>query len=159
MSSYPSATYLALTEDVPYANLTRMDCDTYLTAPLLTNYTGNGTTSLACEDVVDTYGIQLMEFLTWNPSLNTSTPCTMAEDTQYCVQRLAKTAEDVTDACVRMDTVPAGYDCEGYTALRGIDMDQFKLWNPAVGQDCDGFNAGTKYCISVRNFRQPGTLF
>lgn len=158
MGSYPLATYNASTSDAPYANHTRMDCATYLTAPILLDYTGNGTTSLACEDVIEAYGIDMEEFLDWNPSLNGDGSCAMVENTQYCVQRLATTADDITDACIRMDTVPAGYSCEAYTALRGIDQDQFALWNPSVGKGCEGLTVGTRYCVAVRHFRQPGML-
>jgi hypothetical protein len=156
LSSYPKATFVPSTIDAPYANLTRMDCAVYVTAPMLTNYTGNGTTSFACDDVVDAYGTELSDFLSWNPSLNATTPCVMSNHTQYCVQRLSRTVKNITDACVQMDTVPAGYDCMGFTALRGIDVSQFMLWNPPVGDECQDLEVGAQHCVAVRNFRQPG---
>lgn len=157
IDSFPSASYVPSTEDAPYANLTRMDCDVYVTAPLLTNYTANQTTSFACDDLTERYGIELSDFLEWNPSLNTSNPCTMANNTQYCAQKLPIRAEDITDACTQMDTLPSGHDCDSYTALKGIDLDQFLLWNPAIGGNCTDLQVGTKYCVAVRKFRQPGT--
>jgi hypothetical protein len=144
------------TEDAPYANLTRMDCDVYVTAPVLTNYTANDTTSVACEDVTDMYGIELSQFLEWNPSLNASNPCTMANNTQYCAQLYPSRGEDVTDACTQMERMPPGHDCNSYTALKGLDTDQFLLWNPGLGANCTDLQIGTQYCVSVRGFRQAG---
>ncbi|KAK8091449.1 hypothetical protein PG997_001810 [Apiospora hydei] len=156
MEAWPSATYVPFTEAAPYANGTRMDCATYVTAPMLTNYTGNGTTSLACADVADQYGIALDDFLTWNPSLNSSDPCTMANNTQYCVQSYARFSQGMTDSCVQTETAPPGYDCYKFTADWGVDSDQFAVWNPDVGPGCQNFTVGKQYCISVLHFQQPG---
>ncbi|KKP02983.1 LysM domain-containing protein [Trichoderma harzianum] len=141
MTSYPNATYVASTADAPYANGTRMDCTNYFTAPILTNYTGNGTTSFNCQDAVSQFDIDMADFLTWNPSLSALNPCTMTNNTHSCVQKA---------------TAPPGYDCIGFTSRHGIDQDQFALWNPEVGSDCAQFKIGTQYCIDVLHYRQPG---
>lgn len=156
MSAYPNATYTSSTADAPFANGTRLDCSNYITAPILTNYTGNGTTSLSCQDVASQFSIDVTDFVTWNPSLSTSDPCTMANNTQYCVQTYTPTSNNITSWCVQTDTAPPGYDCFGFTARRGIEQDQFVLWNPEVGSDCENFKVGTQYCIDVLHYRQPG---
>ncbi len=156
MDDYPQATYVPSDPGAPYANRTRMDCETYVTAPISTNYTMNGTTSFACDDVVSQYKIEMAEFLDWNPSLNESSPCMMANHTQYCVQRSARVSKDITEYCVEMQTAPSGYDCGKFTADYGLDQDQFVLWNPNIGKSCENFEVGTSYCVEVKHFRQPG---
>ncbi|KAL6697209.1 hypothetical protein J3F84DRAFT_368307 [Trichoderma pleuroticola] len=156
MTSYPNATYVASTADAPYANGTRMDCTNYFTAPILTNYTGNGTTSFSCEDAVSQFDIDMADFLAWNPSLSALSPCTMTNNTQYCVQTYRQTSKNITGSCVQKAIAPPGYDCIGFTSRHGIDQDQFALWNPEVGSDCGQFKIGTQYCIDVLHYRQPG---
>ncbi|ETS76429.1 hypothetical protein PFICI_11816 [Pestalotiopsis fici W106-1] len=158
MSAYPSATYVANTTAAPYATDTRMDCITYITSPILTNYTGNGTTSLACEDVASQYGISTSDFVDWNPSLNSSDPCTMAVDTQYCAQTYAKVSQNIVGACTELDIVPAGYDCAGFASSLGLELDRFKLWNPELDSDCSNFKVGTQYCVAVAHYKQPGII-
>lgn len=156
MESYPTATYVAHTADYVYGNLTRMDCATYVTAPILTNYTGNDTTSLVCQDVVDQYGVNMTDFLTWNPSLSTSSPCTMANNTQYCVQTYASVSPGIVDTCVQTTISSSGYDCNKFMADYGIEQSQFALWNPDVGSNCENFKVGVQYCIATHHFKQPG---
>lgn len=159
MSSYPNATYVPSTEAAPYADDTRLDCYSYVTAPILTNYTGNGTISLACEDVIEQYGILLSDFLDWNPSLDESSPCTMMNYTQYCVQTYPRLSEKIVLSCTEFDEAEPGYDCIGFTSSRGLDPDQFALWNPEVGSDCSDFEVGTQYCVAVLHYKQSGTVF
>lgn len=156
MSAYPNATYIPSTAAAPYANGTRMDCVNYVTAPVLTNYTGNGTTSFDCQDAVSQFGIEMTDFTTWNPSLSALSPCTMANNTQYCVQTYTQTSKNITSSCVQRDLAPPGYDCTGFTARRGIDQDQFILWNPEVGSNCEDFKVGIQYCVEVLHYQQPG---
>lgn len=141
----------------PYANGTRLDCTLYATAPVLTNSSSNATT-LVCQDVADLYGIALADLVGWNPSLNASDPCTMAEDTQYCVQLVQNTADNITSACVGWDTAPAGYDCIDFVSLFGLDLAEFIAWNLGVGDNCTNFTTGTSYCTSVAHYRQAGIV-
>ncbi|KAI2463544.1 hypothetical protein F4781DRAFT_416270 [Annulohypoxylon bovei var. microspora] len=156
MSMYPNATYVASSAGAPYGNLTRMDCDTYATAPILTNYTINGTTSFACEDVVKQYGVTMDNFLDWNPSLNGTSPCVMANNTQYCVATYATISPGIVGACIQTDIATSGYDCNGFMAIHGLDKDRFSLWNPGVGTNCENFKVGTYYCTAVAHYKQPG---
>lgn len=162
MESWPTATYVASSEVAGYANGTRMDCATYVTAPILTNYTGNGTTSLDCQDVVDQYGILMSDFMSWNPSLSNTTTdssgCVMTNNTQYCVQTYDMISQNITDYCTQTEIAPSGYDCYKFTSMHGIESDQFFLWNPELGTDCENFAVGTKYCIAVNHYRQPGMM-
>lgn len=156
MSAYTNATYVASSAGAPYGNLTRMDCDTYVTAPILTNYTGNGTTSFACDSVIDQYGVTMDNFLEWNPSLNGSSPCLMNNNTQYCVATFATVSPGIVGACIETDIAPSGYDCNRFMANYGVDQDRFSLWNPDVGASCENFKAGTYYCTAVAHYKQPG---
>ncbi|KAK8036494.1 hypothetical protein PG991_001631 [Apiospora marii] len=156
MSAYPEATYVAKSAPPPYANRTRLDCAVYVTAPVLTNYTGNGTTSLDCQDVAAQYGIDLADFVDWNPSLEGVQPCRMAIDIQYCAQTYSRVSPGIVGACVQREVAPAGYDCHKFTAGRGLEPDQFVLWNPDVGGGCERFRVGTSYCVAVHHYAQPG---
>ena len=43
-----------------------------------------------------------------------------------------------------------GDDCSIAAAAGGITLDEFYVWNPAIGQDCSGgFWAGNAYCVNV----------
>ena len=110
MSAFPSQTYIPLSNYIPYANGTRLDCAEYVQAPLSTNYTVN-TTSLACEDAATQYNISLSDFISWNPSLNGITPCVMTNRTQYCTQLYNVVAPNITSTCTQYETAPPGYDC------------------------------------------------
>lgn len=159
MDSYPIATFVPSSEVAPYANGTRMDCPTYVTAPILTNYTlNNGTTSFACDDAAKQFGISLETFLEYNPSLNGSSPCLIANYTQYCVQTIAKVSSGIVGACVETDISPTGFDCNKFVSSHGLDKDQFLLWNPEVGSNCENFTVGTHYCVTVLHYKQPGML-
>ncbi|KAK8084055.1 hypothetical protein PG996_002836 [Apiospora saccharicola] len=156
MTVYPEATYVAKSAPAPYANRTRLDCAVYVTAPILTNYTGNGTTSLDCQDAAGQYGINLADFVDWNPSLEGRDPCRMANYTQYCAQTYSRVSPGIVGACVQREAAPAGYDCHKFTAVRGLEPEQFVLWNPDVGSGCEKFRVGTSYCVAVHHYAQPG---
>jgi hypothetical protein len=133
-----------MTHFAPYANGTRMDCVQYVTAPILTNYTSN-TTSYACQDVAAQYNISLSDFMTWNPSVNTTNPCAMTGGQQYCSQLYNVMANNTTPACTELEIVPPGYTCSKFTSLYGVDQSQFLLWNPSLGADCTNFFPGISH--------------
>ncbi|KAI0857961.1 hypothetical protein F4860DRAFT_487726 [Xylaria cubensis] len=160
MTMLPSATYLPYSSNLttPYANSTRMDCISYITAPFLVNITDNNhtLTSSSCSDAVAAYGVSLADFLLWNPDLNNDTSCVLAKNVQYCVQISAVPAPNITDYCIEYQIPPPGYDCLSFAAQAGIEPAQFVEWNPAVGSDCSRFLPGLQYCVAVYHYRQPG---
>ena len=112
-----------------------MDCAQYVTAPILTNYTSNST-SYACQDVATQYNISVSDFVSWNPSVNTTSPCTMTNGLQYCAQKYNVMAAGITPACTEVEIVPPGYTCSKFTSLYGVDESQFLLWNPSLDANC-----------------------
>ncbi|KAI0141569.1 hypothetical protein GGR57DRAFT_404025 [Xylariaceae sp. FL1272] len=164
MSALPTATYVpySTNKTTPYANNTRLDCTSYITAPFRVNVTSvNGTsvitTSSSCSAAAAAYGVSLLDFLLWNPGLgNDTTSCTLTPMRQYCAQITSARAEDVTDACVKFQIPSPGYDCDNFMAQSGIEPSEFVRWNPSVGSDCSKFSPGTEYCVGVYHYKQPG---
>ncbi|KAI1108518.1 hypothetical protein F5Y14DRAFT_82245 [Nemania sp. NC0429] len=160
MSALPSATYVAYSSNLttPYANSSRMDCISYITAPFLISITDNNhtVTSSSCSDAAAAYGVSLADFLLWNPDLSNKTPCVLADNVQYCAQITALEAQDVTDYCTEYQIPAPGHDCFSFAAQVGVDPSQFVLWNPSVGSDCAKFKPGLQYCVSVYHYKQPG---
>ncbi|KAI0449631.1 hypothetical protein F5B21DRAFT_509009 [Xylaria acuta] len=160
MTMLPAATYIPYSsnETTPYANLTRMDCISYITAPFLVNITDNNNTvtSSSCSNAAAAYGVSLSDFLLWNPALNGTNPCVLADNTKYCAQTTAVQAQDITEYCIQSQIPDPGYDCISFAAQAGIDPEQFVLWNPTVGSDCSNFLPGLQYCVAVYHYQQPG---
>jgi hypothetical protein len=141
MSLLPTPTYVAMNiTEAPFANDTRLDCEVYFEAPILTNFSLN-TTSLSCSDASTAYNVSLDDFISWNPSLNV-TPCAMTRGDQYCGQRLGISAPNITESCVQYDIAPPGWSCQNFTAEYGIEQEVFGLWNPFVGDSCQNFRTG-----------------
>jgi hypothetical protein len=141
MNAFPSQTYVPLSNYIPYADGTRMDCAEYVQAPISTNYTAN-TTSFACKDAATHDNISLSEFISWNPSLNRTSPCLMSNAILYCAQLYNVVAPNITNACTQYETVPPGYDYLSFPTLFGVDPTQFNLWNPSISADCTNFQRG-----------------
>ncbi|KAI1120092.1 hypothetical protein F5Y10DRAFT_290339 [Nemania abortiva] len=162
MTMLPAATYVPYSSNLTtsYANSTRMDCISYITAPFMVNSTDNNNTytatSSSCSDAALAYGVSLSDFLLWNPELNGTNPCVLASNTQYCVQAAAVQAQNITDYCIEYQIPDAGYDCLSFAAQAGIDPTQFVEWNPTVGSDCSNFLPGLQYCVAVYHYKQPG---
>ncbi|KAI8945349.1 hypothetical protein F4801DRAFT_568522 [Xylaria longipes] len=160
MTMLPAATYVPFSSNLttPYANSTRMDCISYITAPFMVNITDNNTTvtSSSCSDAASAYGVSLSDFLLWNPELNGTNPCVLASNTQYCVQTSSVQAQNITNYCTEYQIPAAGYDCLSFAAQAGIESGQFAQWNPTVGSDCSNFLPGLQYCVAVYHYKQPG---
>jgi hypothetical protein len=143
MSLMPTPTYGGAANDtsfIPYANGTRQDCATYVTAPVLTNQSTNAS-SYSCSAVTQGYSVDLSDFLSWNPSLN-PTDCTLSSQFQYCAQQLPQQSLDITEYCVHQEISPAGYECTNFTAFWGVEQDLFSAWNPQIGPGCANFQNG-----------------
>ncbi|KAI3336890.1 hypothetical protein HD806DRAFT_475086 [Xylariaceae sp. AK1471] len=162
MTALPSATYVAYSSNMttPYANSTRMDCISYITAPFLISITDNNdtVTSSSCSDAAAAYGVSLADFLLWNPDLSNNTSCVLADNVQYCAQITAVQAQDITDYCIEYQIPSSGHDCFSFAGQAGVDPSQFVLWNPSVGSDCSKFTPGLQYCVAVYHYQQPGII-
>ncbi|KAJ3577806.1 hypothetical protein NPX13_g2762 [Xylaria arbuscula] len=160
MTLLPAATYIPYTsnETTPYANSTRMDCISYITAPFLVDIIDNNNTvtSSSCSDAAAAYGLSLSDFLLWNPDLNGINPCVLANNTKYCAQASTVQAQNITESCIQTQIPEPGYSCLSFVAQAGIDPNQFTLWNPSVGSDCSNFQPGLEYCVAVYHYQQPG---
>ncbi|KAI1381144.1 hypothetical protein F4677DRAFT_118218 [Hypoxylon crocopeplum] len=143
---------------IPYASGTRDDCARYITAPFTSNYSTNTTSSL-CADAAVQFGVNLTDFLSWNPSLDNSTDsnCTLQQGYEYCA-RTYDVQNNATQYCTEWEITQPGLGCQQFANLYGVEVDQFVLWNPDVGSDCGNFTMGVQYCIAVNGFRQAGIV-
>lgn len=137
---------------IPYANGTFDDCARYISAPFVSNYSTN-TTSSSCADAAAQFGVDLSDFISWNPSLNTSTGsnCTLQPGYDYCV-RTYDLQNDATQYCSEWEITQSGFGCQEFANLYGIEVDQFVLWNPEVGSDCSNFTMGGCFISSTLDF-------
>ncbi|GAP83178.2 hypothetical protein SAMD00023353_0401860 [Rosellinia necatrix] len=63
--------------------------------------------------------------------------------------------QGIPDDCTFFDTATsASQDCEYFASTWGISVQDFILWNPAVGADCSGIQVGHEYCVE-RNYGLP----
>ncbi|RYP41942.1 hypothetical protein DL768_010417 [Monosporascus sp. mg162] len=126
-------------EVAPFAEGTRQDCELYIQPPILMDWRYSNYSS-DCEDVAAQYGVELDDLKTWNPSLSTN--CTLSNDAQYCVLLAEEEPPEVTEYCAQYALVESGYDCDYFAASYGVERDQFVLWNPSVGSECENFRNG-----------------
>jgi len=126
-----SALTRVLSEQTPYANETRQDCATYMTGYSLTNLSTNATIT-SCSEIASGYGVSLTDFLNWNPSLNSSNPCVVEPNLQYCVQMYGTNATNITPYCTQYELAEPGVDCFNFTANYAIQPAPFSAWNPTV---------------------------
>ncbi|KAK4441924.1 LysM domain-containing protein [Podospora aff. communis PSN243] len=109
------------------------------------------------------YGpISEAQLLSWNPVLANDCEAIL-EGHWYCVAAFDAPPElpsktippspvptDTTEDCVAWYEADQGDTCQDLADLIGrFNETEFKLWNPAVGEDCDGIKSGTYYCIAV----------
>ena len=60
----------------------------------------------------------------------------------------------MVSSCVRFYYVESGNDCYDIALDAGISLTSFYAYNPAVGSDCGGLEAGVFVCIATSG---PGT--
>ena len=127
---------------VPYANGTLDDCARYISAPFVSNYSLN-TTSSSCQDAAAQFGVDLSDFIAWNPSLNNTGGgnCTLQPGYDYCV-RVYDVINNATQYCTEWEITQPGMGCSQFANLYGVETSQFVLWNPEVGSDCSNFTMG-----------------
>lgn len=126
-------------EIAPFAEGTRLDCDLYVQAPILKDWT-TGEESSSCADVAKGYNIDVDQLTQWNPSLEGD--CVLKDDVQYCVQLEPQTATEITDKCSQYAFARPGNDCGKFVSLYGLDRKEFVAWNPIVGTNCGDFKTG-----------------
>lgn len=55
----------------------------------------------------------------------------------------------MVDGCTNFYLVQDGDGCWAFANEKGIALEDFYKWNPAVGTDCSGLLAGVHVCVGV----------
>ncbi|KAI8244851.1 LysM domain-containing protein [Colletotrichum sp. SAR 10_96] len=122
-----------------------------------------------CWAIADAHGIALDDFYSWNTAVKTD--CTgLQADVYVCVGLAAAGAPQPTSSttaeasagatpspvqegmitnCVKFHLVQSGDGCWAISDARGIALNDFYTWNPAVKTDCSGLQADVYVCVGV----------
>lgn len=143
MNSLPTAAFGNFAnETLSIANGTRLDCTELVAGEDIINMSTNTTIS-SCNEVAAGYNVSTSDFISWNPSLNSSSPCVLQPKLQYCVQRMViAPPQKATPYCLRWSVASPGYTCSNFTISRGVHPDRFTEWNPSVGTGCKDWKTG-----------------
>ncbi|KAL2857220.1 hypothetical protein BJY01DRAFT_136766 [Aspergillus pseudoustus] len=126
-----------------------------------------------CELIADSFSIDLPLFQAINPSINSD--CTnLVPGLYYCVSPTrdwnetttttavptytaapAPTPSGTTSHCYEWYVVRSGDSCNRIESLYGITLDEFRLWNPSLNQQCSNLRAGIAYCIHGERGQTP----
>ncbi|KAL3486058.1 hypothetical protein BJX62DRAFT_242386 [Aspergillus germanicus] len=126
-----------------------------------------------CELIADNFSIELPLFQAINPSINND--CTnLVPGLYYCVSPTrdwnqtttttsthtytsapAPTPSGTTSHCYDWYVVRSGDSCLRIESLYDITLDEFRLWNPSLNQDCSNLRAGHAYCIKGEREQAP----
>jgi len=131
-----------------------------------------------CATVSTTTGISLSDFLTWNPRVGGPACDNLWSEVYVCVAgpggsppsvtpsvttkpSVTPTVpangvvtphpvqEGITENCKTFYLVQEGDICFAVARRFAISLEDFRKWNPAVGEDCDGLWSGTYCCVGV----------
>ena len=120
-----------------------------------------------CPSIARDHGISEAQFRTWNPKVGTQCTGLWAE-TYACVGIIGgsptsgpsptttsgnsiatptPTQPQMIKNCNKFYLVKIGDLCPAIASRFGITQQQFRLWNPAVGENCSGLWANTYACV------------
>ncbi|KAH8690433.1 hypothetical protein GQ44DRAFT_720227 [Phaeosphaeriaceae sp. PMI808] len=122
----------------------------------------------SCSTVLSANGISIQDLYKWNPSVNSD--CTgMWGGVNVCVgvlggstsvkpsstvpsngvQTPQPTQPGMVTNCNKFYFIDQGVICDTVTSKNGISLSNFIKWNPSVGSDCTGMQAGVNVCVGV----------
>ncbi|KAJ7283214.1 hypothetical protein C8J57DRAFT_1462365, partial [Mycena rebaudengoi] len=132
-------------------------CAEYYTVVPVYNFSSAGD---FCGKIEDQFGISLLQFLTWNPEVDSEYIKLRAGDNiqaglQYCVSGPTSTVTSVppsptsstapgtiTTGCTHYYTVISGDFCAKIESQFSISMAQFLKWNTGVNAQCSNLSIG-----------------
>ncbi|KAL4916430.1 hypothetical protein BDW62DRAFT_106230 [Aspergillus aurantiobrunneus] len=126
-----------------------------------------------CDSIADRYGIDLELFQEINPAINAE--CTnLVPGLYYCVSPTedwnqtttttvtstytaapAPTTSGSTSHCYEWYVARAGDTCDRIASIYGISVQDFRLLNPSLKEDCSNLRSGLAYCIHGEPEDQP----
>ncbi|KAL5342188.1 hypothetical protein BJX70DRAFT_337961 [Aspergillus crustosus] len=118
-----------------------------------------------CDSIADRYSIDLVLFQQINPAINTD--CSnLVPGLYYCVSPTvdwnqtttttqgstytpapAPTPSGTTPQCYEWYVVHTGDTCNRIGSIYGISLQDLRIWNPSLKEDCSNLRPGVAYCI------------
>ncbi|KAL4863002.1 hypothetical protein BDV12DRAFT_206856 [Aspergillus spectabilis] len=118
-----------------------------------------------CDSIADRFSIDLVLFQQINPAINPT--CTnLVPGLYYCVSPTvdwnqtttttqistytpapAPTPSGTTPQCYEWYVVRSGDTCDGIGSIYGITLEDLRVWNPSLKEDCSNLRPGVAYCI------------
>ncbi|KAK8028333.1 LysM domain-containing protein [Apiospora marii] len=121
----------------------------------------------SCDDIANSHGITLAQFLAFNPAAG-STCSGLWANAYACVSTIGMTPAPPTTTqpsngvitpvptqigmvsdCNKFHMVENGQSCSVIASLYSISVAQFVQWNPAVKSDCSGLWSSTYACVGL----------
>jgi hypothetical protein len=134
-----------------------------------------------CSQIISYQKISLTDFAKWNPSVNSDCSGLWAE-VNVCVgviggnpittttakpststsagngvQTPQPTQPGMVNNCNKFHYVASGVTCGQITSFQKISLADFVNWNPSVGNDCRGMQAGVNVCVGLIGGKPPTT--
>ncbi|KAL7811323.1 hypothetical protein V8C26DRAFT_437473 [Trichoderma gracile] len=131
-----------------------------------------------CSDIASKNGVTLADFYAWNPAVKTDCTSLLLGD-YVCVgivggttikptSTTTKPGNGITtptptqtgmvDNCNSFYLVKSGDSCAAIASSKGISLDNFYKWNPAVGTGCSSLWVSYYVCVNVVGGPTPTTL-
>ncbi|KAM0271876.1 hypothetical protein ACHAQH_008939 [Verticillium albo-atrum] len=116
----------------------------------------------ACNDVAQSAGISLADFIRWNPSVGSG--CNSLQPNAYaCISIIGHTPTnpgngvttpqptqpDLVPNCNKFHIVRSGDRCSTIAAQYNVPVAKFLEWNPKAGSNCAGLQRDAYACVSV----------
>jgi hypothetical protein len=141
------------------------------------HYVASGVT---CSQILSYQKISLADFAKWNPSVNNDCSGLWAE-VNICVGVIGGTPVTTTikpstttsagngihtpqptqlgmvTNCNKSHYVASGVTCSQITSYQKVSLADFVKWNPTVGSDCRGMQAGVNVCVGLIGGNPPST--
>jgi hypothetical protein len=128
---------------------------------------------VSCGQVISYQKITLEDFAKWNPTVlsdcsgmwaevnvcvgviggatptSTKAPVSSTTSAGNGVATPQPTQPGMVANCNKFHYIDSGVVCSQVTSYNKISLDDFVKWNPSVGSDCRGMQAGVNVCVGV----------
>ncbi|KAL4770522.1 hypothetical protein BDW60DRAFT_217940 [Aspergillus nidulans var. acristatus] len=118
-----------------------------------------------CDSIADRFSIDYQLFRDINPAIDAE--CTnLVPGLYYCVSPTrdwnqtttttatstyatapAPTTSGTTSNCYEWYVVHSGDTCNQIASIYGISLQELRLWNPSIREDCSNLRSGHAYCV------------
>ncbi|KAL4971932.1 hypothetical protein BDW66DRAFT_163288 [Aspergillus desertorum] len=126
-----------------------------------------------CDSIADRFSIDYQLFRDINPAIDAE--CTnLVPGLYYCVSPTrdwnqtttttttstyatapAPTPSGTTSNCYEWYVVRPGDTCNRITSTYGVSLEELRLWNPSIREDCSNLRSGHAYCVDGERASAP----